>query len=71
MTRNFLDIQISAITTGNMFENILLDYARLQIELKNEPAFEYYCKLAGGRGKKLLEDYQAKQVVNGESSNGN
>jgi len=46
----------------NLFENILLDYARLQIKLKNETAVEYYCQLAGGRGKKLWEDHNSSKT---------
>ena len=61
----FLDNQYSL--TGNLFENILLDYARLQIKLKNEAAVEYYCQLAGGRGKKLWEDHNSSKTTTSSS----
>lgn len=43
----------------NLFENIFLDYARLQYKLKHKESAEFYCNKAGGRGKKLMADYES------------
>ncbi|XP_047128065.1 WD repeat-containing protein 11 isoform X1 [Hydra vulgaris] len=43
---------------STFFENIYLDYARLQIKLKNYASGKFYCLKAGGRGKKLLEEIE-------------
>jgi len=49
-------ISLSDDVNSTLYENIFLDYARLQIKLKNKLSVEYYANKAGGRGKKLLEE---------------
>ena len=48
---------LNSVPTDILFENILLDYARSCIRLEHKPAIQYYCLKAGGRGRKLLDEY--------------
>ena len=49
---------LTSVTLGTLYENVYLDYARLQLKLKHKQSAEYYCEKAGGRGRKLMEDFE-------------